>query len=141
MHATAGESPPKWLTTWTMLREVGEIRRACATGQSDRTCCDCHLVQRLLHNAGHKWLVARSDFPDAATENPSTNLIAGAEQFWPFVDAILSGERDPGKLTKGERRIRVSQETVMNSFHFDLDRMFLDKAKVRSRREMRAGTL
>ena len=121
-----------------MLREVGEILRACATGQSDRTCCDCHLVQRLLHNAGHEWLVARSDFPYAATENPSTNLIAGAEQFWPL--SILSGERDPGKLAKGERRIRVSQEMVMNSFHFDLDRMLLDKAKVRIRREMRAGT-
>ena len=116
-----------------MLREVGEILRAGGTRQSDRRCCDCHLVQRLLHNAGHEWLVARSDFPYAATENPSTNLIAGAEQFWPL--SILSGERDPGKL-RG-----VSQETVMNSFHFDLDRMFLDKAKVRSRREMRAGTL
>ena len=57
-----------------------------------------------------------------------------------IVDAILSGERDPGKLAKDERQIRVSQQTVMNSFHFDLDRMLLDKAKVRSRREMRAGT-
>ena len=29
MHATADESPPKGLTTWTMLWEVGEILRAC----------------------------------------------------------------------------------------------------------------
>src|SRR5215469_4084131 len=84
MHATAGESPPKWLTTWTVLGEVGEILRACATGQSDRTCCDYHLVQRLFDNAGHEWLVVGSDFPDAATENASYKSHRGAEQFWPL---------------------------------------------------------
>ena len=71
-----------------------------ATGQSDRTCCDYHLVQRLLHYAGHEWLVVGSDLPDAATENASYKSHRRGGRVLVIVDTILSGERDPGKLAK-----------------------------------------